>query len=389
MNGLGVSRPSYMLRNGDQKVVSSQWLNKLPVNRLFNAVSDALITVNDHGHLVDINSAARHLLHISNDKVVGSNINVLAFAGFVLVDGDDRVWLNWQDFIDENDDNEIRIYRPDGTFIYIQYKKQMNIAPGMHLLILHVLGESMLSERHSKSSQGHKGRPLLSKLRLSSILMHEFRNSLNIISISNYMLQKSDEGKEDQRQTHDIQRIEHQVHRMRDLLDDILNADRLETWGTKMVNVPIDLEKLCVQVANEMEGHLSSQQQIIFDKQGWYPAFEGDPHLLKYVLTNLISNAIKYSPQNGKIRVSLSRDNGEIALKIEDEGIGIPKDDIPHIFDAFYRGGNVDKASGSGLGLFIAQTIVENHEGRITCSSEHGMGTTFTVYLPGISKDAS
>ncbi|MHC4406376.1 MAG: sensor histidine kinase, partial [Planctomycetota bacterium] len=110
----------------------------------------------------------------------------------------------------------------------------------------------------------------------------------------------------------------------------------------------------------------------------------GDASRIAQVLTNLLSNAVRYNRDGGSVRVSATTDNEEVAVKISDTGIGIPREELPHIYDRFYR---VDKArsranGGSGLGLSICRTIVEAHGGTITAQSESEAGTTFEIRLP-------
>src|SRR3989344_3225931 len=99
-------------------------------------------------------------------------------------------------------------------------------------------------------------------------------------------------------------------------------------------------------------------------------------------ILNLIDNAIKYTPSQGKIEISLKKENGKVAVKIHDTGPGISKQDLPHIFDRFYRGSSTEKIFGSGLGLAISKAIVVSHHGEIEVKSKIGQGTTFTLSLP-------
>jgi signal transduction histidine kinase len=110
----------------------------------------------------------------------------------------------------------------------------------------------------------------------------------------------------------------------------------------------------------------------------------GNPLRLGQSVSNLVSNAIKYTPEGGHISVDVAMENGQVVIKIEDDGIGISHDDLPHIFDPFYRADSPETEDivGSGLGLSIVKTIVEKHGGRIWVDSELGEGTTFNVVLP-------
>jgi signal transduction histidine kinase len=107
-----------------------------------------------------------------------------------------------------------------------------------------------------------------------------------------------------------------------------------------------------------------------------------DPRLLRHLAANLISNAIKYSSQGSEVYVSLNKIDGTYVFVVRDQGIGIPPDDLPHLFEPFHRAGNVGTISGTGLGLAITKEAAELHGGKITVESEVQKGTTFTVHLP-------
>ena len=114
------------------------------------------------------------------------------------------------------------------------------------------------------------------------------------------------------------------------------------------------------------------------------PEIRGDRERIEQVLINMISNAIKYTHDGGRIELSANYGDGFVSASVQDNGIGIPKEDVPHVFERFYR---VDKArsresGGTGLGLSIAQEIVARHDGRLSLKSRQGKGTTITVELP-------
>jgi signal transduction histidine kinase len=111
------------------------------------------------------------------------------------------------------------------------------------------------------------------------------------------------------------------------------------------------------------------------------PAFM-DEKLLRHILINLLSNAIKYSPTNSTVTFKLTSDDTQAAFEIQDQGIGIPTDDLPHLFESFHRATNVGNIQGTGLGLSIVKNCVDTHQGNITANSQLGVGTTFIVTLP-------
>jgi two-component system NtrC family sensor kinase len=129
--------------------------------------------------------------------------------------------------------------------------------------------------------------------------------------------------------------------------------------------------------------YVEKNQEVVLDLPSNLPTVLGNPVRLRQVIGNLISNAIKFTPNRGKILLRAHAEGDQIILQVTDNGPGIPPADQPYIFDRFYRGSNVPyDAPGSGLGLAIVKSIVENHQGRIWLNSTLGQGSTFTVVLP-------
>jgi len=123
--------------------------------------------------------------------------------------------------------------------------------------------------------------------------------------------------------------------------------------------------------------------QIRIDVPNDMPLMEADRDKIKQVLLNLMSNAIKYNRQNGSVIVTGSFTDTELVIVIQDTGIGIPEDSIPHLFEKFYRvREHENKAQGTGLGLSISKQIIQGHNGRIEVKSKIGVGTSFTIHIP-------
>jgi two-component system NtrC family sensor kinase len=113
------------------------------------------------------------------------------------------------------------------------------------------------------------------------------------------------------------------------------------------------------------------------------PILRGNPIRLRQMVDNLLVNAVKYTPEGGKVTINLRREDSQVILEVADTGVGIPANDQPHIFEKFYRASNAPKGTpGTGLGLAIVRSIVENHQGRIWVESNVGVGTKFVVVLP-------
>lgn len=176
-----------------------------------------------------------------------------------------------------------------------------------------------------------------------------------------------------------------QTARLRELVDDLINISRLEA-GMKISKRYFEINRFVSGIVNELSGlsaRLNVEIKIESDISDKIRVF-GDEERLKQVMVNLIDNAIKYASENGEIIIGIKGGEKDVAISVSDNGIGIPKDDLPRIFERFYR---VDKTrsrdmGGSGLGLSIVKHILELHNSQIRVESEEGKGTKFEFNLP-------
>jgi PAS domain S-box-containing protein len=188
-----------------------------------------------------------------------------------------------------------------------------------------------------------------------------------------------------EKQAQYLQVLQQQVRRVTALVDDILDLSRLERrkeqgviYRAVALNDVVDQVVLAHQPRAEADG-----LQLTFAPAAHLPPVRADANQLAQVVTNLIANALSYTSA-GYVRVSTSTENSEVCLCVADSGSGIAPDDLPHVFERFYRGQHVLKndVPGTGLGLAIVKEIVDLHEGRIEVDSQPGHGTTFRVWLP-------
>ncbi len=180
--------------------------------------------------------------------------------------------------------------------------------------------------------------------------------------------------------------VQEELERMTRLVGDLMLLARADTGGLPIQQQLVQLDTLFLDVYRQVRSidqkvHISLEE---VDQVGVL----GDSDRLKQLILNLVDNAIKYTPTGGRVMMGLSKSDGRAQLVVQDTGIGIPPEDLPHIYDRFYR---VDKArtraqGGSGLGLSIAKWIVEAHQGKIEVESVVGEGTTFRVYLPVLQR---
>jgi len=190
--------------------------------------------------------------------------------------------------------------------------------------------------------------------------------------------------------TPEVRRIMERIpNRTRDLLrfiQDLLEFSRIQKiTDTRTSFEPLDFPAVVSETIDIYTGQaLERNIEMTFQSGPDIPPVMGSREHLQRMVANLVSNAIRYTPENGAVTVKVEKENGMVVFTVADTGIGIPERDLPHIFTQFYRADNAKEftSSGTGLGMSITKAIVEQHGGSISVSSEEGKGTTFTVKLP-------
>jgi two-component system, OmpR family, sensor histidine kinase SenX3 len=181
--------------------------------------------------------------------------------------------------------------------------------------------------------------------------------------------------------------LKKETGRLSQLINDLLDLTRLESQERVENPVPVDVRSVLMTVLARMRRAARKKNITLqwkrFGRAAQYTVY-GDETQLTSMFTNLVDNAVKYTPPGGRVEVTGGCEDSEIVIRVSDTGIGIPEGKLPRIFERFYR---VDKArsketGGTGLGLSIVKHIAENHGGRVTVESTLGEGSTFTVYLP-------
>ena len=220
------------------------------------------------------------------------------------------------------------------------------------------------------------------KSRFVSMASHEFRTPLATIltlteSLTYYRQKMSDE----QIQTR-LGRIQEQINYLTEIMNDMLQLARLQARRAEYNPNVLDLAALCQQVIEEFTSRPAPVHRIEFTYAKELPLMNLDVKLMRQILNNLISNAIKYSSVATPIAIDLQCRETTIVLNVSDHGIGIPEADLEHLFEPFHRASNIGNIAGTGLGLTITKESVELHGGSIAIESQVGIGTTFSVILP-------
>lgn len=219
------------------------------------------------------------------------------------------------------------------------------------------------------------------KSRFVSMASHEFRTPLSTILSSATLVSKYPTTEEfDKREKH-IRRIRDSVTHMNELLEDFLSLGKLEEGKVSITVSTFAVRDFAEDVVDEMKAHLKQGQEILLDVNG-DKQFSTDKRMLKNILLNMLSNAIKFSPEGKQVSLSIANAENRLSLIVKDEGLGIPDEDQPHLFSTFFRAKNVSNIQGTGLGLPIVKRYVNLLQGSITLKSKLGEGTAITVELP-------
>jgi signal transduction histidine kinase len=229
-----------------------------------------------------------------------------------------------------------------------------------------------------------------------SVVSHEFRTPLTTIQSASELLEYYEWTKEEK--VEQLHQIQSEVKHMTALMEDVLFLSRSNTNKAKLSLTKFDLLSFISQLLRQMQRtfaqeytlnssiYISSSNTSIENLhfQNDLPTLivKMDEKLLRQILTNLLTNAIKYSPQNKIVDFQLTVEQDQVIFVISDHGIGIPDEDLEHLFGAFHRGKNVGILPGTGLGLSIVKNCIDIHDGSISVESQLDIGTKFTVVLP-------
>ncbi|MBI1320968.1 MAG: hypothetical protein GC168_18735 [Candidatus Hydrogenedens sp.] len=233
------------------------------------------------------------------------------------------------------------------------------------------LGDALAKERKASAMQRA----------FVSMVSHEFRTPLTIIDGEAYRMGKVKQAVSPEDLQTRVKSIRQAVSRMIVLIERILYTSRAFDNKISMHLERVNLWTLLKSIGRQ-HSEVALSHQIKVNVHDLPVSIRADRNLVTYILDNLIGNAIKYSPEGSVVEVT-GQTNGTMAvIAVRDQGIGIPEADLPNLFEPYYRGGNVAGISGSGVGLYLVETFVRMHGGRILVESVEGQGSVFTVQMP-------
>jgi signal transduction histidine kinase len=236
-------------------------------------------------------------------------------------------------------------------------------------------------EAERREAELRKDRELIElKQRFIAMAAHEFRTPLTAILLASHLLEDYSDKITPELRLRKLHEIQANADRMTELLEDVLKLSK--SWLNTLDITLLDLEELCRDIVIQLQPADTTTRKVTFHAEEEFHSIHADKGLVAHILTNLLSNALKYSPCGGEVRLELRQEENELVFRIHDEGIGIPDEDQERLFEPFHRAKNAHGIPGTGLGLAIVKECVDKYGGTIAVDSLESRGTTFTVRLP-------
>lgn len=238
-----------------------------------------------------------------------------------------------------------------------------------------------LGRRHDKLRRAHQE---IDRLRdeFSAVVAHDLRNPLATLLLQLELLRAEAKDGSVNVRVETLDRLEHTSRRLNNMVTDLLDATRIEAHKLRLDLVPTVLPDALTQLLEGLRLAIG-KHTLEIAVEGAPPAVMADPARLEQIVTNLVENAAKYSPDGTSIRVEIRPEHRGVALRVIDHGYGIAADEVPRLFERYFQAAEARrKKSGLGLGLFITKGLVDAHGGTITVESEVDHGSTFSVWLP-------
>ena len=342
------------------------------LHSILSYMTDGVLATNRRGQIIMINDMAKRQLGVARDDALNQNI-------LELLKIEEEYEL--RDLITQSPELMIYSQNVNGEYISLRVRfalirRESGFISGL-VAVLHDTTEQEKEERERR-------------LFVSNV-SHELRTPLT--SVKSY-LEALDEGALTEPVAPDFIKVSlDETNRMMRMVTDLLHLSRIDNETSHLDVELINFTAFITFILNRFDKMRSQDDEKKYELVRDYPInsvwIEIDTDKMTQVIDNILNNAIKYSPDGGKITVSMKTTDDQMILSISDQGLGIPKQDLPKIFDRFYR---VDRArsraqGGTGLGLAIAKEIIKQHKGFIWAKSEYGKGSTFTIVLP-YDKDA-
>ena len=397
-------------------------------NVLFEAVSEGVVVVNDQQNIVSVNSSVERMFGYNPEELINKPLNILIpknyhaghgahFKGFMknkekrqmgngrdlygarkngaifpLEAGLNPFQINGQTFImalvidiSVRKQQEEEIHQLNNELEKKVCERTKELSKTVHEL--KVVNIELDEENHKRIEAETKIKDALKKekelnelkTKFLSLVSHEFKTPLSGILTSTMLLGKYKLAEQQEKRDKHLETITNKVHYLNNILNDFLSVEKLETGKINYNFHTFRLSKVVDEVIYNANMLLKEGQRIKYPEDIDEISLTQDEKTIALALSNLINNAIKYSPENSEIDIKIKQDNTATTIKIKDHGIGIPKADQKNIFNRYFRAENALLTEGTGIGLNIIKSHLQNLGGTITFESEENIGSTFTL----------
>ncbi len=335
------------------------------VSRTLDAVSAGVLAVDTNGQIRSWNSAAETITGIPREDLVGRDVHTAVGAFGATLD-------------------QVELADTAGSQLSATEIVHLELTGGKRLALLlsgvkteHGRVYTFRSPTADEEADARRREFLMT-------LTHELKSPLASIYSAAIALRREDLELEAQARERLLTVIAGEAARLRRAVNDILSVGRLESGKLRLLIEPCDAQAIARDVVGSARLTLPSSTRVELAAPDQLPKVAADPDGLRHVLVNLLENAVKYSPEGGSIIVKLELVDDRVRFSVRDEGIGIPAEEQPRVFEKFYRleSRRTARIEGTGLGLYITRELLERMDGRIWISSQEGAGSTFFFDLP-------
>lgn len=364
------------LRNANEQLTAA----KERYANLFNFAPIGYVLTDTHGHIEEMNLTAEVLFGIEADAWRGQLL-----AEFLHIDERETYHIHMQTVLRTGDvrETDVKVHGADGTVFFARLTTQLhdNATRTLRTAVMDISAskraQEILELALAKQQQVNKLQE-----RVLSVIAHEFRTPLTIILSSVELLDRYGDRLSEEKKAQRHRKIHNLAWYLNDIVQDI---HAVEASGDNIFRPKpqtFDLLPYVQDIVNDMVSLAEDKQEIVLEAetvQSPYPV-TWDQSLLRRILTNLLSNANKYSDTTVTCKIDILDES--VRFRVTDRGIGIPPEDLSHIYEPFYRGENGTLQRGTGIGLYVVERAVTVHGGTIDCETQPAEGTTFTVVLP-------
>lgn len=339
--------------------------------------------VSTHGMFEIVNNALCDLLERTDSELLDQHFSLL-----IPEEKKKDVFAAWNTFLAGAEDlhAEVELRIADGTekVAALEIITIVNARRERKIIVFAAdISKQRKAEEDIRQALEHEKELRELKSSFVSMVSHELRTPLTTILSNAELLERFSAKWDDEKRNRALHRILESIQRMMDLLNDVLFIGKVDAGKMDFHPAPLDLSLLCQDINDEIfNTGIGKRHNLQFAIQGNTSDIPVDPKLLRNAISNVLSNAVKYSSVGSTVSCMIQRSDTEAIITVRDEGIGIMPEDRKKLFSVFHRGSNVGTIQGTGLGLAIVKYCIETHSGTVGIESEEGKGTAVTMKLP-------